>query len=223
LRNKEKHIIFAILLFISIFYIGCSSNKTNQISEKSNDKIENKQIGIEQQLPPKNNPPFIDPTTIPKAPKNNAIIKPKVVSSFTTTLLDQHKNRLDNIRRASKPINKYILIPGGTFSFNNIVGKRDADNGYKKAKILIDGERDVDIGGGICQLSSTIYQAAKKLKLNITERHTHTADVHYIPIGDDAAVNYKNKDLKFINTKNYSIQFRISIKKGKLTVVIVKL
>jgi vancomycin resistance protein YoaR len=227
LKNKQKFLIVVIVFYISLCIIACSSNKGAIIDERTATQkeysSENKQIGIKQQMPPQSKAPFIDTTPVPIVPDNIVIIKPITVSSFTTTLLDQHKNRIDNIRLASKKINNYILTPGRTFSFNNIVGKRGTQNGYKVAKILVDGEKDEDIGGGICQISSTIYQAAKKLKLEITERHTHSGDVHYIPIGEDAAVNYKDKDLKFVNTKTYSIQFKVIIKKGKLTVTILKI
>jgi vancomycin resistance protein YoaR len=222
LINKQRRFILVIAFSIPLFFIACNkSNDTTPIKKtdtQNNNSSENKQIGIQEQLGPQNKVPFIDTTPVPKV-----IIPPKVISSFATVLLDQHKNRIDNIKLASQEINNYTLIPGGTFSFNGIVGKRGEGIGYKKAKILVEGEREVAIGGGICQLSSTIYQAAKKLNLKIIERHSHSADVHYIPIGEDAAVNYKNKDLKFINNKDYSIQFKIRIKKGKLIVTILKI
>jgi vancomycin resistance protein YoaR len=225
LRNKQNTLKLVIIFCISLCFIACNSNHRTQSNKENTTQKEtasdNKQMGLLQQVNPQDSAP-INETTPPVVIEKKIIINPIIVSSFTTTLLDQHKNRIDNIKLASNKINNFILPAGGTFSFNSIVGKRGTYNGYKKAKILVDGEREEDIGGGICQISTTIYQAAKKLKLDITERHTHSGDVHYVPLGEDAAVNYKNKDLKFINNKNYPVQFKISIKKGKLTVLILK-
>lgn len=152
-----------------------------------------------------------------KPPKKNIII-----SRFKTKILDMNHNRVFNITKASKHINAFTLMPNSTFSFNKVVGKRDSEKGYKQAKIIVKGEREEAIGGGICQLSSTIYNAVFPLKLPIIERHNHTGDVHYLPQGKDAAVDYGSLDLKFKNTFDFPLRFYVYIKKGYLHVNVIK-
>lgn len=161
------------------------------------------------------------PAPKPEQPKsqNN---ENKMLASFSTTILDSDENRVNNIRLASQKINGFVLKPGETFSFNKIVGKRDYNKGYKKAKVLVNGESNEGVGGGICQLSSTIYNAALKSGMQIIERHTHSGEVGYIPRGQDAAVSYGYKDLKFKNLNNYPVKFIVSIKNGKVYVSTIK-
>ncbi|MBI6872112.1 VanW family protein [Clostridium aciditolerans] len=146
----------------------------------------------------------------------------KVLATFSTTILDSDENRVNNIRLASQKINGFVLKPGETFSFNKIVGKRDYNKGYKKAKVLVNGESNEGVGGGICQLSSTIYNAALKSGMQIIERHTHSGEVGYIPRGQDAAVSYGYKDLKFKNLNSYPVKFIVNIKNGKVYVSTIK-
>jgi hypothetical protein len=220
MHKKKLIIIYTIFICIVFGFTACSTNKTVQKKEEVKIKYKNppvnKNIGIEQQLN-SNKLPLQSPLPSPKV-----IVKDKVVARFCTKLLDTDKDRIYNIYRSSKKINNYILKPDEVFSFNQIVGRREYKKGYKKAKILVNGEGDEGIGGGICQLSSTIYNAAEKLGLKIIERHSHSGNVYYVPMGHDAAVNYGYKDLKFRNTKEYSIKFKIRMTKRKLYVSILK-
>lgn len=225
-KNRAIEILI-LLFFIELSFLSCNKNNSLSNQEKVNNE-NSTPIGTEQEINPNNKlpnaintPSAITPAAI--TPTKKATTKNKVIATFSTKLLDRHKNRLNNIKRASTKLNNYILKPGQIFSFNGIVGKRVAEKGYKNAKILVDGEQEEAIGGGICQLSSTIYNAAKKLNLKIIERHTHSGEIHYLPIGQDASVNYKNKDLKFVNNKSYSIKLKIKIRKGLLTVSIIQL
>lgn len=221
IKNKSAFNGLIIILIIS-FLTSCnirSSPEAQNNRFQSEVPSQSERLGVEENVSP------IPITTPPAANVTTKKAKrvTKVVASFKTKILDVHKNRVDNIKRASNEFNNYVLEPGKTFSFNAIVGKRNSSDGYKKAKILVDGEQDEAFGGGICQLSSTIYNAAKKLGLKITERHTHSNEIYYLPIGQDAAVNYGSKDLKFINTKSYPIKFKIKIKKRYLIVDIVRI
>lgn len=220
MRNNPIYISLTILLFFTFTSVSCNNNKPLQTPKKPSVANSNSTKGnpktTENPLKP------IKSYILPKGSGNTKkiIIENKLIGTFSTDILDKHKNRIANIKHAAKKINNYILIPGATFSFNKVVGKRVTEKGYKKATILIKGERTEAIGGGICQLSSTLYNAVRKLNLKIVERHTHSADVHYLPMGLDAAVNYNNKDFKFINTKSYPLQLKINVNKNKLTVSI---
>jgi vancomycin resistance protein YoaR len=102
------------------------------------------------------------------------------------------------------------------------MGKRTIQNGFKPALIIINGKYEEGLGGGVCQLSSTLYNAADKAGLKIVERHAHTKQVAYVPRGRDAAISYGHMDLKFKNTKDFPIVIKVQVKNGKVYTSIYK-
>lgn len=210
---KHKFILtFSILLCIICLFIACKTNKSGDSNSKNIDPPQNQNANSQQK--PKEDSP--------QTPKTATKKENKVVASFSTKIVDYDEDRIHNIRLASEKINSCVLSPGEVFSFNEIVGKREYGKGYRKATVLVKGEHSEDVGGGICQLSSTIYNAALKLDFEIIERHDHSGDVHYIEKGKDAAVSYGYQDLQFKNTKSYSVKFRVSVGNGKVFVSILK-
>lgn len=153
----------------------------------------------------------------PKEPPN----RPQagtVLSSFSTPLNDNTENRVHNIKLAIQSVNQKTLQPGEEFSFNQTVGRRTEERGYKKAKIIGHGKQvEEGLGGGICQLSSTLYNAAAKGGFPVTERHDHQIDPTYIKKGQDAAVAYGSQDFRFINNRSYSVSISCSVQDGKVT------
>lgn len=145
--------------------------------------------------------------------------------SFSTDILTDSENRLTNIKITSSRINETIIKSGEEFSFCDIVGRPSSDDGYKPADAFgKDGEKIKAIGGGNCQVSTTIYNAALKVDgLKITERHEHSRDVAYIEDGKDATVAYDYLDLKFKNTNDFDIKLYCSANDNKVTVKINKL
>ncbi len=135
-------------------------------------------------------------------------------TEFDTTL----KNRTENIRVASEMLNGCIISPGETFSFNKVVGERTSDKGYKKAPAFINNEVIYDIGGGICQVSSTLYNLALLTDLEIVERMNHSLPVSYVPLGRDATVSYGTIDLKFKNNTGGYLLLTSEITNDKLIV-----
>ena len=127
------------------------------------------------------------------------------ISSFTTKIVTKGKDRMDNIILASKSLDGYVIKAGAEFSFNNTVGVRSKERGYKKAMVFFSWGKSYEEGGGICQLSSTLYNTAKNADMQILERHDHLKKVYYLPIGQDAAVKYGSQDLRFINTKSFDV------------------
>lgn len=109
------------------------------------------------------------------------------------------KNRLSNIQLALSSINGLCLQPGEEFSFNEVVGKRTAERGYKVATAYSAGEVTEELGGGICQVSTTLFNAVVKSDLEITERHNHSIPVSYVDKGKDATVSWGAQDFKFKN------------------------
>jgi len=128
------------------------------------------------------------------------------IATYSTTIYDQDKNRIHNITLACQRLNGHKVRPLEAFSFNETMGKMDKDDGYKKA-IGFDsnGNKIKMYGGGICQISSTLYNALLIANLNVTERHAHSRRVNYVPKDKDATVYYGGPDLKFINDTNNTI------------------
>ena len=136
--------------------------------------------------------------------------------SSVYTRIDSHSpdNRNDNIRLAFSKINGYVLQPGKTFSFNKVVGNRSTKNGFKTAVEYVYGEHVEGVGGGVCQASTTIYQAAIRAGLTITERHAHSDSVSYADYGTDATVSDTKgheKNLKFVNNTDYPIYIKAEV------------
>lgn len=124
-------------------------------------------------------------------------------ASFYTTYASSSQERKSNIRLSAKAINNAFIDVGGEFSFNKVVGARTEKRGYKKAKIIVGGEFVDGIGGGVCQVSTTLYNAVLLAGLEILECHPHSLPVSYVAPSFDAMVNSGCADLKFKNnTKN---------------------
>lgn len=140
------------------------------------------------------------------------------LSSFTTNFNENKKNRAHNIRLASSAIDGVILQPGQEFSFNGAVGSTSKANGYKIATVFFNKEETKGYGGGVCQVSTTLFNAAEMAGLEITERHTHSLDVAYIEKGRDATTSQKGKlDLKFKNPFDFPVVLRVWSEGGVLT------
>lgn len=127
----------------------------------------------------------------------------------TATAIDA--NRGVNIKLAASKINGKILLPGQTFSFNEVVGPRTADRGYQIAHVYKGGKIVDDIGGGICQVSTTLYNATLKADLQTVSRKNHMFTVGYVPFGQDAAVSYGATDFKFKNNTSMPIKVQVNI------------
>ncbi|NLN78818.1 MAG: hypothetical protein GX141_07865 [Armatimonadetes bacterium] len=138
--------------------------------------------------------------------------KEHVLANYSTSLRGRSQAQIHNLNLAINQIDGYILYPGKTFSFVEVVGPWTADMGYQKAPVSYDGELIRDWGGGVCQASSTLYNAALLAGLKIEERHRHHWPAKYAPVGRDAAVAYSSVDLKFTNTTPAPIRIAGEIK-----------
>ncbi|MCH4153609.1 MAG: VanW family protein [Saccharofermentans sp.] len=122
-----------------------------------------------------------------------------------STVTSANSNRNSNINKACENINGTILNPGEEFSFNDVVGERTEANGFKEATVILGGQYEEGLGGGICQVSTTLYNAVVKADLNVTERNWHAWPSSYVDTGLDATVDYGNLDFKFTNNTDYQI------------------
>lgn len=122
------------------------------------------------------------------------------LGTYTTPILDNSAGRLSNIRLTAKMINNVVIEPGQEFSFNKITGEPTAERGFQSATVFGEsGQKEQGLGGGMCQVSSTLYNAVLAADLKVTERHAHSQPVSYVPPGKDATT-YTDKDLRFVNT-----------------------
>ena len=121
-----------------------------------------------------------------------------LVSSYTT-IYAADANRVHNVRLVADLIDRTLIAPGTTFSFNETTGERNADKGFLEAPVIINGELQTGLGGGVCQVSTTVFNAAYEAGLDITERTNHALYISHYPQGRDATVNYPDLDLKFVN------------------------
>lgn len=143
------------------------------------------------------------------------------LGSYKTNFSSSSANRASNINLATGSINGTILMPGEVFSFNGTVGKRTTARGYKTAGAYVAGETVDQIGGGICQVSSTLYNTVLLSNLEITERRSHQMTVSYVPMGRDATVNWGTTDFKFKNNTEYPIKVVGTINGRNVTISIV--
>ncbi len=145
---------------------------------------------------------------------------PEQLASFSTRYDASNTNRSTNIELAAEAINGTVLLPGETFSFNGVVGPRTKAKGYLLAGAYSAGELVETYGGGVCQVSTTIYNAVLYANLEIVERYNHSSVVSYVNCGRDATVSYGSKDFKFKNSRNYAIMIKAEAKNGILTIEI---
>lgn len=142
----------------------------------------------------------------------------QALSVYTTAFNKEDLNRTANIKLAAWKVNGHIIYPGKTFSFNEIVGPREKVYGFKEATEIVDGEFVPGIGGGICQLSSTLYNAAILANLDIVERYNHSKPLSYVPLGRDATVVFDALDFKFANNTSGPLMVMAEVDDNKLMV-----
>jgi vancomycin resistance protein YoaR len=129
-------------------------------------------------------------------------------------------NRLHNVRLVASLIDGKLIAPGSTFSFNGTTGERGEDKGFREAPVIINGELQTGIGGGVCQVSTTVFNAAYEAGLPITERTNHALFISHYPQGRDATVNYPDTDLKFRNDTPHWLLLRTFVGPSSLTVAL---
>ncbi|TDX46619.1 VanW family protein [Orenia marismortui] len=141
----------------------------------------------------------------------------KKIGNYTTTVRGSD-GRKENIKLASELINNRLLLSGEVFSFNKVVGPRTKEKGFKEAPEIINGELSLGIGGGICQVSSTLFNALKADEFQIIERHIHSKDITYVPDGKDVAVAWDYLDFKFKNNFSSPIIIKSKVIYNQLTI-----
>ncbi|MBR0350777.1 MAG: VanW family protein [Clostridia bacterium] len=181
------------------------ANNTNNSEENTNPKVENKTVARHDETPP---PPV-----------------ETEISSFSTPIVSDDDSRQNNVELTCEKLNDTIVENGATFSFCDTLGPATTEDGFQKAEIFDSkGNKIMGLGGGKCQVSSTLYNAILAVpSLEVTERHEHSNKVPYIESGKDAAVYYGNADLKFVNNSGKTIKIKASTDGESVTTSIVQL
>lgn len=145
---------------------------------------------------------------------------PDELATYSTRYDPTNRNRSNNLEISAEKINGTIVMPGETFSYNQIVGERTIAEGYKEAGAYAGGRVVQDVGGGICQTSSTLYNAVLLANLEIVDRSNHQFLTSYVPAGRDATVAWGAIDFQFKNTREYPIKIEASVENGVCTMSI---
>lgn len=190
------------------------SVNNSSVNENNNTVPENETDQNAVQEPQSTEPPTNEPA------KSEPV--ETVLAEFSTTIKSRASNRLNNIQITCSKLNGTTVESGKSFSFCQTVGKATEEKGYKKADVIVDKQVTQALGGGNCQVSSTLYNAILKVSdFKVTERHPHGKKVNYVPEGKDAAVSYGSKDLKFVNNTSNTIKIYASTDNKKVSIKIV--
>lgn len=230
--KKIIFIILIIILIISISFIitkkndnknlKYSSNYTAERTSVSNNEFTENYILTDENTEEKNDNSSDSQDKEKNTEKENT--ESKTLSDFSTKLPKDTKARYSNIDLACETLNNTVVKSGEIFSLWNTLGCPTKEKGYKKAKAFTSGGKiKYSYGGGICQVSTTIYNALLKIDgIKILERHEHSRDVAYIKDGKDASVSYKSADLRFKNNLDYDIRLKADVKNNKVIIEIEK-
>lgn len=202
-----NHKRYAAVLLAMLLFTACAETETNT-------RENNTTMDTTPPLPAREKSSN-NSTHTPESEKKKGA---ETLGWYETKLLDAGKPRITNITLSMKKINGMVLQPNEEFSFNNTVGRRTINRGFKKATIFRKNKEVKEVGGGICQLSSTLYCAVKQANLKVTERHEHQLPVDYVKQGDDATVYYGELDFKFVNSLDVPIKITCGIKDRKVQV-----
>ena len=217
--------ILLISIICLLFLTGCSFNGTNTavLENKNTNTLTNTVnntsnvtqvfVGVHN-----NYSTSLDNASTPTPSQQTEL------STFTTKVLSSDPNRNNNIEITCGKLNEHIIKAGETFSFTGTVGQSTSSEGYEKANVFTaDGDTIKGLGGGNCQISSTLYNAVLAVPgLTVVERHEHSQKVYYVPEGKDAAVAYGSVDFKFRNDLDYDIKILATSSTKEVTIKLVR-
>lgn len=161
-------------------------------------------------------------------PLNVEVLEPKIstadvesinalLAEYTTSFSPHNENRVTNISLSAQKTSNVLLMPGEEFSYNDLTGKRIASNGYKDAPVIINGKLEQDVGGGVCQVSSTLFNSVMYSGLEVTSRRSHSLKSSYVPLGQDAMVTDGGSDFRFKNPYNHPVYIKNVVSNGHIT------
>lgn len=221
--------IVFILVVLGLFGFFSRSNNDNSNYQVQRSSTDNNVNNISQSLSTTENTNTASQSLSTKSTDNTSsqttLNKQYIeIANFSTKIHNKDSARQNNISITCNTLSNTEIKSGEVFSFCNIVGKASTDKGYQKADIYVDGEKKQGLGGGNCQVSTTLYNAVCKVDgLEVIERHEHSGHVPYIDEGKDAAVAYGSYDFKFKNNTENTIRIIMMAEENTITAKIEKL
>lgn len=228
--KKGIIIIIGIILIIVLGFLLFGKDK-NEIPKQSQSNYQAEKSIIENKTQNTNITKInkerkdINGNTINNDTEENSNKSQEVeIASFTTKIYNKDSERQNNISITCNSLTNKEVKSGEVFSFCNTVGKATTSKGYQEADIYVDGKKEQGLGGGNCQVSTTLYNAVVKIpELEIIERHEHSGNVPYIQKGKDAAVAYGSYDFKFKNNTQNTIKIKMEKTENEITAKLIKI
>lgn len=204
-------IIFVVALGIGIWcYNSIKKENVNSLQAQKDTNSSNYQVEKS--------------STNSNANKTSVIKKETEIAIFSTKIYNKDEERQNNIGITCRTLSTKQVKPGEIFSFCDTIGKSTSAKGYQEADIYVDGKKEKGLGGGNCQVSTTLYNAVLKVpELEVLERHKHSGHVPYIQEGRDAAVSYGAYDFKFKNNSNNVIKIVMENTADNITAKLIKI
>lgn len=229
--------LIIILLFLSLLLTGCGNQNSENNTEETNGTANTasaERTATNTSIPSvegndTNNSLNTTETEIKKSvtdskPEEKPAPVETELASYSTKIYSKDASRQKNLGITCARLNETIVEKGSSFSFCNTVGQATESGGYEKADVYKNGKKEKALGGGNCQISSTLYNAVTKVDgLKVTERHEHGKKVPYVEKGKDAAVAYGSIDFKFKNTNDFDIKIYAEADGTEVTTRIIKL
>lgn len=226
--NKSESLVIIVFVVIIIIILGALAynafSSTNNLQSNSLNLEDTNKNSNTNSTP--NDVQTQNEPTVPNVTKPEILAEPveTKIAEFSSNIYDKDENRVHNITLAISKINGVIVKKDETFSFNHTIGPMGLEQGFKEAiGFDTNGEKIKMPGGGMCQISSTIYNAALIANLEIVERHPHSRRVYYVPKDKDATVYYDTLDFKFKNTTGEDIKVLATNTESNVTIILNKI
>lgn len=222
-HSKKSILALAMVVIIIVSLVGCantSSDDSTDANETTKPTTSTTITTTTTTTTENMDTTFAESSTrqvYPALKKDKEGSYPYKLAEYSTYYDASNETRSSNMAKAVSRINNLRLAKGATFSFNQTVGKRTITSGYKEAHVIANGELTDGLGGGICQVSSTIFEAVLRANLEIVSRTNHSLSIAYVPAGGDATVDWNSKDFQFRNSLNSDIRLKMVCSGGKIT------
>jgi len=218
-ENFKKNLCLGLAVVLALSFASCAARKEAETTTKE-PAAPKTTISTTVTTTEDENTTFPESKTrkvYPGLSKDKNGDYPYKIATYSTYYNSGDTTRTKNLKTAVGKVNNIVVPAGEVFSFNQTVGKRTVTAGYKTAKVVADGEFVDGIGGGVCQVSSTLFECALRANVDIIERNHHTLKVSYVPLGGDATVQWNSKDFIFKNSSSSDFRIKMSCDSGKLT------
>ncbi|MGN0524329.1 MAG: VanW family protein [Eubacterium sp.] len=228
MKNKKTKGLVCIVLSIVLICVGlcaCNGNTAKTEATTSPAAVDSKNETVSETTTVEKTTEDLNTTFAEKATqkvyaglsKDTKGDYPYEIASYTTYYNSNDAARTANLQAAVNKLNNIKIPNGRVFSFNQTVGKRTLTGGYETATVIKDGEFVDGLGGGVCQVSSTVFECVLRANVEIVARTNHTLEIGYVPLGGDATVQWNSKDFKFKNNLGCDVKITMTCNNGNLT------